>query len=138
MAYHDRGSGPPHFDVTNYSMWEARMEAFLRGNGQLLWDVTIYTTYVIPTTFVALGSRDQFEANSRSVDFLICALSKHEFNHVLGETLACKIWDKLKVAHRGDSQVKARLFSTYRREYDNFTHLPMSPLMSCFNALLAL
>ena len=56
MAYQDRGSGPPHFDGKNYQMWEARMGAFLRGKGQLLWDVTIDTTYVILLTFVAPGS----------------------------------------------------------------------------------
>ena len=43
---------------------------------------------------------------------------------MLGEQLACKIWEKLKVAHGGDNHVKARLFSIYRREYENFTQLP--------------
>jgi hypothetical protein len=35
------GSGPPHFDGTNYQMWQRRMAAFLRGKGQILWDVTV-------------------------------------------------------------------------------------------------
>jgi hypothetical protein len=30
----------------------------------------------------------------------------------------------LKNAHAGDAEVQARLFVTYRREYENFTHLP--------------
>ena len=124
MAYPDWGSGPPHFDGKNYQMWEARMGAFLRGKGQLLWDVTVDTTYVIPANFLAPGSRDSFDANNKLVDYLYCALSEHEFNRVLGETLACRIWEKLRVAHGGNNQVKARLFSIYRREYENFTHLP--------------
>jgi hypothetical protein len=30
----------------------------------------------------------------------------------------------LKNAHAGNAQVQARLFATYQREYENFTHLP--------------
>ena len=70
MAYQDRGSGPPHFDGKNYQMWEARMGVFLRGKGQLLWDVTIDTTYVIPDNFLLPGLRDKFEANAKAVDYL--------------------------------------------------------------------
>jgi hypothetical protein len=33
MAYHERVSGSPHFDVKNYHMWEAHRDAFLRGKG---------------------------------------------------------------------------------------------------------
>jgi hypothetical protein len=30
----------------------------------------------------------------------------------------------LKEAHVGNAQVQARMYATYRREYENFTHLP--------------
>jgi hypothetical protein len=33
------------------------------------------------------------------------------------------IWEQLKNAHVGSAEVQARLFATYRREYENFTHL---------------
>jgi hypothetical protein len=46
MAYHERGSGLPHFDGKNYQMWSKWMGAFLRGKGQILWDVTVDTSYV--------------------------------------------------------------------------------------------
>jgi hypothetical protein len=46
MAYQERGSGPPHFDGKNYQMWSKLMVAFLRGKGQILWDVTVDTGYV--------------------------------------------------------------------------------------------
>ena len=72
-------------------MWKARMGAFLRGKGQLLWDVTIDTTYVIPDNFLLPGSRDKFEANAKAVDYLYRSLNVDEFNRVLGENLACKI-----------------------------------------------
>jgi len=81
----------------------------------LLWDVTIDENYVTPLNLEAPGAKDKFEANAKAVDYLFRALSPDEFESVLGEDLACKIWSKLKVAHGGDSHVKARLFSVYRK-----------------------
>jgi hypothetical protein len=64
MAYQEQGPGPPHFDGKNYQMWQRRMTVFLRGKGQILWDVTVGTTYVCPANFLASGSRDMFNANN--------------------------------------------------------------------------
>jgi hypothetical protein len=70
MAYQEWGSGLPHFDGKNYQMWQRRMVAFLRGKGQILWDVTVNTTYVHLLNFLALGSRDMFDTNNKAVDYL--------------------------------------------------------------------
>jgi hypothetical protein len=74
MVYQERGSGPPHFDGKNYQMWSKQMGAFLRGKGQILWDVTVDTCYVQPMDFLAPGSRDRFDANNKAVDyfFVLC------------------------------------------------------------------
>jgi hypothetical protein len=48
------------------------------------------------------------------------------------EDLACRIWEQLKNAHAGNSQVQARLFVTYKREYKNFTHLPGESIDTMF------
>jgi hypothetical protein len=63
------------------------------------------------------------DANNKAVNYLFCALCKPEFGRVQAEDLTCKIWEKLKVAHGGNNQVKVCLFATYRMEYENFTHL---------------
>jgi hypothetical protein len=60
------------------------------------------------------------------------ALYEPEFDRVQVEDLACKIWEKLKVAHGGNNQVKDRLFATYRMEYENFTHLSGEYIDSMF------
>jgi hypothetical protein len=124
MAYQERGSGPPHFDGKNYQMWSKRMAAFLRGKGQILWDVTVDTCYVQPMNFLAPGSRVMFDANNKAVDYLFRALCQPEFDRVHTEHLAFRIWSVLKEAHVGNAQVQARMYATYRREYENFTHLP--------------
>jgi hypothetical protein len=38
----------------------------------------------------------------------------------------------LKNAHAGNAQVQARLFATFRREYENFTHLPGESIDAMF------
>jgi hypothetical protein len=123
MAYQEWGSGPPHFDDKNYQMWSKRMAAFLREKGQILWDVTVDTGYVQPMNFLATGSRDMFDANNKAVNYLFRALCQPEFDWVHTKHLACRIWSVLKEAHVGNAQVLARMYVTYRREYENFTHL---------------
>jgi hypothetical protein len=99
------------------------MVAFLRYKGQILWDVTVKTAYVLPLNFLALGSRDKFDANNKAVDYLYRSLRESEFERVRTKDLAFRIWEQLMNAHAGNTQVQAWLFATYQREYENFTHL---------------
>jgi hypothetical protein len=124
MAYPEWGSGLPHFDGKNYQMWSKRMAAFLRGKGQILWDVTVDNSYVQPLSVLIPRSRDMFDADNKAVDYLFRALCQPEFDRVHTEHLSCRIWSVLKEAHVGNAQVQAQMYATYRREYENFTHLP--------------
>jgi hypothetical protein len=97
-----------------------------------MWDVTLNTTYVHLVNFLAPGSRDMFDTNNNVVDYLCRALYQSEFDRVQTEDLACKIWEQLKNAHVGNTQVQAWLFATYRRGYENFTHLPGESIDAMF------
>jgi hypothetical protein len=88
MAYQEWGSGSLHFDGKNYLMWQRRMAAFLRGTGQIQWDVTVNTAYVHPMNFLAPGSRDMFDANNKVVDYLYRALCQSKFDRVQTEDYA--------------------------------------------------
>jgi hypothetical protein len=46
--------------------------------------------------------------------------------------MACRIWTVLKEAHVGNAQVQARMYATYWREYENFTHLPGESIGALF------
>jgi hypothetical protein len=81
------------------------------------------TGYVHPMNFLAPGSRDMFDADNKAVDYLFRALCQPEFDRVHTENLACRIWTLLKEAHVGNAQVQAWMYATYRRDYENFTHL---------------
>jgi hypothetical protein len=109
MAYQERGSGPPHFDGKDYQMWSKRMAAFLRGKGQILWDVTVDTNYIQPMNFLAPGLRDMFDANNKAVDYLFRSLCPSEFDRVRSGNLACRIWSVLKEDHVGNAQVQAQM-----------------------------
>jgi hypothetical protein len=115
------------------------MAAFLRGKGQIMWNVTVNTTYVHPVNFHAPGSRDMFDANNKAVDYLYRSLCESEFERVRIADLACKILEQLKNAHAGNAQVQARLFATYQRECENFTHLPgesIDATFQCFTVIM--
>jgi hypothetical protein len=48
------------------------------------------------------------------------------------EDLVCRVWLELKNAHAGNADVQARLYATYWREYENFTHLPGESIDALF------
>jgi hypothetical protein len=52
--------------------------------------------------------------------------------------LACRIWEQLKNDHDGNTQVQARLFATYWREYENFAHLPGESIDAMFQRFMVI
>jgi hypothetical protein len=68
-------------------MWQRRMAAFLRRKGQILWDVTVNTTYVHLINFLAPRSRDMFDAKNKAVDYLYRSLCQSEFDWFQSEDL---------------------------------------------------
>jgi hypothetical protein len=132
MAYQERGSGSPHFDGKNYQMRQRWMVAFFCGKGQILWHVAVNTTYVHPINFLASRSRDMFDANKKAVDYLFPSLCQSEFDRFQIEDLACRILLELKNARVGNVGVQAWLYVTYRKEYENFTHLPGESIDALF------
>jgi hypothetical protein len=73
-----------------------------------------------------------FDTNNKAVDYLFRALCQPEFGRVHTESLACRIWSELREAHVGNAQVQARMYATYRREYENFTHIPGESIDALF------
>jgi hypothetical protein len=82
--------------------------------------------------FLPPGSRDMFDANNKVIDYLFHVLCQPKFDRVHTEHLACRIWSVLKEAHVGNAEVQARMYATYRREYENFTHLPGESIDALF------
>jgi hypothetical protein len=77
------------------------MAAFLRGKGQIFWDVMVNIAYVHPINFLAPGSWDMQVPTTRRHD-----LCQFEFDRVQTQDLACRIWEQLKNAHAGNAHVQ--------------------------------
>jgi hypothetical protein len=108
---------------------------FLRG--KLLDFIVLDKTYAIPVNIHTLmwtdaGAKAKYEANAKAVDHLVWSLCDPEFERVRHLNLAWQIWKKLLVAHGGDNHVKARLFVSYRMQYENFTPLPGEDIDAMF------
>jgi hypothetical protein len=98
----------------------------------------VNTTYVHPINFLAPRSRDMHNANNKVVNYLFRALCQSEFDRVQKEDLARRILEQLKNAHARNAQVLARLYATYRREYENFTHLPCESIDTMFQRFMVI
>jgi hypothetical protein len=109
-------------------MWQRQKAAFLRRKGQILWNITVNTTCVHPINFLAQGSRDIFDANNKTVDYLYRSLCQSEFDQIQTEDSACRIWLELKNAHARNADVQVQLYATYRRECEKFTHPPVESI----------
>ena len=75
----------------------------------------------------------EHEANTKAVNALFAGISRAEFSRVQGFQEAHKVWTCLENYHEGTPQVKARLFETHRREYENFTQGPGESIGDMFS-----
>jgi hypothetical protein len=68
------GFGSSALQWKNYQMWQRQMAVFLRGKGQILWDVTVDATYVCLVNFLAPGSSDMHDTTTRwlTTCFVLC------------------------------------------------------------------
>ena len=121
------GSKPPSLDALGYHFWKVRMRAFLLSQGSDLWEITIHPTFSVIEN-VALRNTPaivaQHDANFKAVNFLFAALGPVEFERVRELDTARQIWTTLVAHHEGTVQVKARLYQSYKREYENFAQKP--------------
>ena len=74
----------------------------------------------------------------QTTDILLASLCRSEYDRVEDLVLDNKIWSTLQSFHEGTNQVKSRLFETYRREYETFSHLPGKTTDALFQRFLAI
>jgi len=114
----------PVFSGEDYPYWKVRMRAFFQSMGAEVWDITKNQAYVVLAARVTPLQVTEHEANAKAINALFADVSREEFSRVHGFQKAHKIWTCLEKYHEGTPQVKARLFETHRREYENFTQEP--------------
>ena len=103
---------------------EGSHEILLAELGAEVWDITRNQAYEVLAVRTTPLQVSEHEANAKAVNALFAGVSHAEFSRVQGFQEAHKIWTCLENYHEGTPQVKARLFETHRREYENFTQEP--------------
>ena len=111
----------PMFSGEDYAYWKVRMRAFLQSMGAEVWDITKNQAYMVQVAWVTPLQVAEHEANSKTVNALFASVSRAKFSRIQDFQEAHKVWTCLENYHEGTPQVKARLFETHRREYENFT-----------------
>ena len=111
----------PVFAGEDYAYWKVRMRAFLQSMGAEIWEITKNQTYEVLAVRTSPLQVSEHEANSKAINALFAGVSRAKFSCVQGFQEAHKVWTCLENYHEGTPQVKARLFETHRREYENFT-----------------
>ena len=87
---------------------------------------------MIPATRTEAIQIAKYERNNKAVNLLFSALGNTEYQCVQHLQTAREIWTTLTTHHEGIAPVKARLFQTYRREYENFTQKPGESVVDMF------
>src|SRR5579871_6523417 len=124
----DRDSRVPVFDGSDYAYWKTHMRAYLKGKGAEVWAIVESKDYPADDSV-----QKHHDANNKAVDILLLSLSRSEFDRVCDLDIAYRIWSRLQSFHEGTNAVKARLFETFRREYENFVQLPSESVETLFS-----
>ena len=104
----------PGSDGSDYSYWKIRMLAFLQSQHSSVWDIYHRADFKVLEERVTQLQQWEHEANNKSRNFLLTALSRSEFNRVSHLKTAHEIWTSLANFHEGTSQVMASLYETYK------------------------
>ena len=93
------------------------MRIFIQANDYACWNI-IENGPIIPTKIIEKGevikTQDEWtpqdtkdaQNNAKAIHILYCALDVNKFNRISGCETEKETWDKLKVTHKGTSQVK--------------------------------
>jgi hypothetical protein len=129
---------PPFFDGKDYDYWKTRMRVFLQSMGPGIWEIVENGNYVVRVIRITQHDMDEHEANSKAMNALFSAVSREEYDRICDLTTAREMWARLRDYHEGTTQVKTRLYETYRREYENFSQQPGESIDSMFSRFQAI
>ncbi|XP_034197379.1 uncharacterized protein LOC117612848 [Prunus dulcis] len=110
-------NSPPYFDGNNYVAWREKFEIFLDALDEYAseyltkeWVAPVKTVEsdVVPKPRSEWTEAEVFAAysNKKARNALVTALSSTQFSHIQHIPNAKQAWDKLRVVHEGDDQVR--------------------------------
>ncbi|XP_021828798.1 uncharacterized protein LOC110769176 [Prunus avium] len=99
-------NSPPYFDENNYAAWRKKIEIFLDALDE--YAIKTVESEVVPKPRSEWTEVEVFAAysNKKARNALVTALSSTQFSHIQHIPNAKQAWDKLRVVHEGDDQVR--------------------------------
>ncbi|XP_015162449.1 uncharacterized protein [Solanum tuberosum] len=127
---------PPRFNGQYYGWWKTRMYDYSMAEDNELCDVILDGPY-IPTKDVKEGDvtrvipksrreydevdKNRIEKNYKDKKLLVCGIGTDEYNMISACENAKEIWDCLKIAHEGTTQVKESELDMLITRYEKFS-----------------
>ncbi|CAL2252833.1 unnamed protein product [Prunus armeniaca] len=122
-------NSPPYFDGNNYAAWREKFKIFLDAldeyaSGYLTkeWVAPVKTVEgeVVPNPRSEWTEAEVFAAysNKKARNALVTALSSTQFAHIQHIPNAKQAWDKLRVVHEGDDQVRTLKLYTVLAQFE--------------------
>jgi hypothetical protein len=96
-----------HFDRTNFAKWKHLMRAYLIGLHPSLWEIVC--SGFEPPENPEEPTNEEIVAvrlNGQATSIFLSALDENEYNRVMNEDVAKRIWDTMHLAHEGVDKVR--------------------------------
>jgi gag-polypeptide of LTR copia-type/Zinc knuckle len=129
----------PLFDGTHYAKWKHTMRLHLISLHPSVWEV-VCVGVNLPDEDIALTPDQQqsLYRNAQAASVILGALSPEEFNKVEGIEEAKKIWDTLRIAHEGSSDVRRSKIELLEGKLGRFVMLEDETTQQMFDRLMRL
>ena len=101
-------NAPPYFDGSNYAFWKVRMWAFLCSIDESVWDV-VHIGWTRPKAVKSEWDKAPLtatNANSKTLNVILCGVSLDEFHRVSHVTIAKEAWHILETTYKRTKKVK--------------------------------
>lgn len=111
-------NSPPFFDGSNYAAWREKFEIFLDAYDELAYEY-LTVEWIPPTRTVdgietpkprsewSFAEVTASSSNKKARNAIVTALSSSQFAHIQHCVTARQAWNKLRVVHEGDKQVRS-------------------------------
>ncbi|XP_057444033.1 uncharacterized protein LOC130736205 [Lotus japonicus] len=118
----------PFFDGTEYPYWKTHVQLFIESSNYKLWDIIENGNIVhkddagepIKKDQLTEAQRKDYQLNAKAKLFLLCALSKSQFDKVDGLATAKEVWEALGLVYEGTANVRQAKVSLLVAEYKTF------------------
>lgn len=124
----------PKLNKNKFSSWKDQMKLHLSGIGD---DVThwLENEYVTPVDPLTMDQMNEKRNHYSMMIYIASSLTNVEFDDVKNCTTAKHMWDKIKLVHGGDNNVRRAKVESLRGKYDDMRMKEGEHVAQCVNRI---